>query len=166
MITSVRAALSAAMLVGFYVYALAIAGGLFVGTALLIEVLPGAVLGKLLLVTLAVPFAILVATWRLIRAKTPPPEGLKVRPGRAPGLWAEARAIAAAVGTRPPDEIRLVPEVNAAVSERTHLLGVIGGRRYLYIGVPLLQALTVSQLRAVLAHEFGHYSHSHTRLGA
>lgn len=154
------------MLVGFYVYALAIAGGLFVFTALLIDLLPGAVLGKLLLVALAVPFAILVATWRLIRAKTPPPAGLRVRPGRAPGLWKEARAIAAAVGTRPPDEIRLVPEVNAAVSERTYLLGVIGGRRYLYIGVPLLQALTVSQLRAVLAHEFGHYSHSHTRLGA
>lgn len=166
MLTSVRAALSVAMLAGFYVYALAIAGALLVVTGMLIEVVPGAVLGKLLLVTLAVPFAILVATWRLIRAKTPPPAGVKVRPGRAPALWEEASAIAEAVDTRPPDEIRLVPEVNAAVSERTFLLGMIGGRRYLYIGVPLLQALTVSQLRAVLAHEFGHYSHSHTRLGA
>lgn len=144
MLTSVRAVLSAAMLAGFYVYALGIAVGLFIGTALLIDVLPGAVLGKLVIVTLAVPFAILVATWRLIRAKTPPPAGIKVRPGRAPGLWAEARAMAEAVDTRPPDEIRLVPEVNAAVSERTALFGMIGGRRYLYIGVPLLQALTVT----------------------
>lgn len=166
MLTSFRAALSAVMLAGFYVYALAIAAGLFLLTAFLIDLLPGAAIGKLVLVTLAVPFGILVATWRLIRAKPHPPAGLRVRPGRAPGLWTEARAIAAAVGTRPPDEIRLVPEVNAAVSERTYLLGLIGGRRYLYIGVPLLQAMTVSQLRAVLAHEFGHYSHSHTRLGA
>src|SRR6266508_3941719 len=46
------------------------------------------------------------------------------------------------------------------------MLGLRPGRRYLYLGVPLLQGFTVSQLCAVLAHELGHYSHSHTRLGA
>ncbi|MEO8285542.1 MAG: M48 family metalloprotease [Chloroflexota bacterium] len=33
------------------------------------------------------------------------------------------------------------------------------------IGLPLLQTLTVSQLRAVLAHEFGHYYSGDTKLG-
>jgi hypothetical protein len=56
--------------------------------------------------------------------------------------------------------------VNAAVSEHAKLLGLIPGRRYLYLGLPLLQSLTVPQLRAVLAHELGHYSGAHTRLGA
>jgi hypothetical protein len=65
-----------------------------------------------------------------------------------------------------PDEIRLVPEVNAAVQEDSRLLGLVAGRRYLYIGVPLLQSLSVSQMFAVLAHELGHYSGRHTRLGA
>ena len=32
--------------------------------------------------------------------------------------------------------------------------------------MPLLQAYAVGQIRAVLAHELGHYSHQHTRLGA
>jgi Zn-dependent protease with chaperone function len=45
-------------------------------------------------------------------------------------------------------------------------MGRRAGRRYLYLGVPILQVLTVSQLRAVLAHELGHYSRGHTRFGA
>jgi Zn-dependent protease with chaperone function len=75
------------------------------------------------------------------------------------------RELAAAAQTRPPDQIALVPMVNAAVQEHTKLLGLIGGRRRLYLGVPLLQALTVDQLRSVVAHELGHYSRRHTRLG-
>jgi Zn-dependent protease with chaperone function len=31
-----------------------------------------------------------------------------------------------------------------------------GSRRVMGLGLPLLQALNVSQLEAVLAHEFGH----------
>jgi len=78
-------------------------------------------------------------------------------------LWAEVRAIAAEVRTRVPDEVRLVADVNAAVSEDTRLLGLRGGRRYLYVGLPLLQAMNLAQFRSVLAHELGHYSHQHTR---
>jgi heat shock protein HtpX len=33
------------------------------------------------------------------------------------------------------------------------------------LGLPLLEALTVRQFRAVLAHEFGHYYGGDTRLG-
>ncbi|NUR32010.1 MAG: M48 family metalloprotease, partial [Catenulispora sp.] len=65
-----------------------------------------------------------------------------------------------------PDDIRIIPEVNAAVSEDSRLLGLIGGRRHLYIGMPLLLSLNVSQFRAVIGHELGHYSNAHTRLGA
>jgi hypothetical protein len=59
-----------------------------------------------------------------------------------------------------------VAEVNAAVAEHSKLLGIIPGKRYLYLGIPLLQALSLGQMRAVLAHELGHYSGSHSRLGA
>ena len=33
------------------------------------------------------------------------------------------------------------------------------------LGLPLMQGLTVSQLRAVLAHEFGHFHGGDTKLG-
>ncbi|WP_052768702.1 M48 family metalloprotease [Streptomyces humi] len=68
-------------------------------------------------------------------------------------------------GQRPPDELYLVAEVNAGVAEQSRLLGLLRGRRRMLLGLPLLAGLTVSQLRAVLAHEFGHYGNLDTRLG-
>jgi hypothetical protein len=40
-----------------------------------------------------------------------------------------------------------------------------GSRRVMGLGLPLMQTLTVSQMRAVLAHEFGHYHGGDTALG-
>ncbi|MEU9863995.1 M48 family metallopeptidase [Streptomyces sp. NPDC047971] len=81
-----------------------------------------------------------------------------------PRLWRTVRELADRVGTRAPHEIRLTGEVNAAVSEDSRLLGLLGGRRRLYLGLPLMAGLTEAQLRAVLAHEFGHFTHADTRL--
>lgn len=81
-------------------------------------------------------------------------------------LWHTVRTPAAEIGTRAPDEIRIVAEDNAAVTERTRLLRLVGGAHTLHVGAPPISALSVQQLRAVLAHEFGHYSGHHTRLAA
>ncbi|RJQ66886.1 peptidase M48 Ste24p [Pseudonocardiaceae bacterium YIM PH 21723] len=83
-----------------------------------------------------------------------------------PELWRIVDELAAEVGTRAPDEIHLIGEANANVQEEGRLLGLVPGRRYLRIGWPLLAGLSVAELRAVLAHELGHYSHGHTRLAA
>ena len=173
MIRTLRAALAALLLFGFYLYAFGIVVALGALTVLLIDVsdaVAGSVVEDTIAsraaeVTLVLAGAILVATWKVLRAKPEPLPGLVLNVRRAPDLWAEVRRIAAAVGTRAPDEIRLVPDVKAAVSEDAGLLGLRGGRRYLYIGMPLMQAFSVSQLRAVLAHELGHYSQKHTRFG-
>src|SRR5918992_652885 len=58
----------------------------------------------------------------------------------------------------------LAPDVNAAVFQRGGLLG-FGGQRVLLVGLPLIDTLTVRQLRAVIAHEFGHFHSGDTRLG-
>ncbi|GAA1999184.1 M48 family metallopeptidase [Catenulispora subtropica] len=81
-----------------------------------------------------------------------------------PELWAAVRRIAAAVGTRAPDEIRLIPEGNAGVAEKTRMLGLIPGRRLMMIGTPLVAGLSEAELDAVLAHELGHYANRDTRL--
>ncbi|GHH70787.1 hypothetical protein GCM10017673_23210 [Streptosporangium violaceochromogenes] len=96
----------------------------------------------------------------------PEPGSLPVEPDQAPALWAVVRGLAAEIGTRPPAEIRLVAEVNAKVTEETAFLGLVGGTRRLYIGLPLLAGLSADELRVVLCHELGHYAHAHTRLGA
>ena len=63
-----------------------------------------------------------------------------------------------------PEEIYLVSDFNAWVANRGGVMG-FGSRRVMGVGLPLLQILTVSQFRAVLAHEFGHYYGGDTKLG-
>ncbi|MGH3658809.1 MAG: M48 family metallopeptidase, partial [Micromonosporaceae bacterium] len=162
-----RAVLAVLLLLGFYVLALVqlVAVGGF--TIWLGTVIPGMLALKVTWPVLAaVVGAVGLALWRAIRNKPEPPEGLPLAHREAPYLWDAVAHLARSVGTRMPDEIRLVPEVNAAVVEHTKLLGLMSGRRFLYIGVPLVHGMTIAQLNAVLAHELGHYSHSHTRLGA
>ncbi|NHB83662.1 M48 family metalloprotease [Tessaracoccus sp. HDW20] len=59
--------------------------------------------------------------------------------------------LAALAETAPPDRIVIVAEVNASVAE-------VAGRRELEIGLPLLAAMTRGELRAVIAHELGHFA--------
>lgn len=165
MLTTLRATIAVVMLFGFYVFALAVVGGLGWLTYFAFATGHGLAGGKLGYVTIAVAGAIVVALWQVIRAKPELPSGLPVSPQQAPELWSSVNELARELKTRAPDQILLVPDVNAAVTEETKLLGLLGGRRTMLLGVPLLQGLTVAQLRSVLAHELGHYSGSHTRLG-
>ncbi|MET0435822.1 MAG: M48 family metallopeptidase [Cellulomonas sp.] len=165
MVTTLRAALSLVMLAGFYVVAvgLVVLLGWLSVLAFSTDHVRGA--GYLAIFALVLVFGIVSALWKVARAKAAPPHGVEVPPQSAPELWTVVRELSAAAHTRAPDEIRLVPEVNAAVSEEARLLGLVGGRRRMYLGVPLLQGLDVAMLRSVLAHELGHYSRNHTRLG-
>lgn len=64
------------------------------------------------------------------------------------------------------DTILLVSELNAAVLQVPRL-GVFGwSRRYLLLGLPLLQILSPEQFQAVLAHEFAHLSARDARQGS
>jgi Zn-dependent protease with chaperone function len=97
-----------------------------------------------------------------------PPEGkvpgVRLEPGEEPMLEAFVADLAERVGTRPPDEISLIVDVNAMVSEVGPFLGLLRGTRRMAISVSLFDALDVSQLRAVLGHELGHYAGRHSRL--
>ncbi|MFC3147013.1 M48 family metalloprotease [Piscinibacterium candidicorallinum] len=62
-------------------------------------------------------------------------------------------------------EVRLNDEFNASAGESRGWFGLIGTKRVLTLGIPLLAALDADDLRAVLAHEFGHFSRRHGRLG-
>lgn len=160
-----RALASVLMLIGFYVVALLQLAAVGALGWWLLSVSNGIVTAKLTFPLLVALGAVVVALWRAVRTKNEPEPGLIVGDREAPGLWATVRELAAAVGTRAPDEIRIVPGVNAAVAEDSKLLGLVAGRRTLYVGLPLLQTMRTDQVRSVLAHELGHYSGRHTRLG-
>ncbi|WP_431963348.1 M48 family metalloprotease [Actinacidiphila sp. bgisy160] len=102
----------------------------------------------------------------ITRSAPPRTDALPVTREEAPGLWELATGIAWRAGARPPDVLLLTGDANASVSEDGAALGLLSGQRRLHLGLPLLASLTHAELRAVLAHEFGHFSHRHTRFGA
>ncbi len=164
--TSLRTALAVALLAGFYLVGLGALAVLAWLSVWLWLTYPGEFAQDASYVVAATAVGLVVPVWRVLRARPQPPAGSPVTVEHAPQLWSVVHELADLVGTRAPDEIRLVAVVNAAVWEDAGLMGLRAGRRYLYVGVPILQVLTVSQIRAVLAHELGHYSRGHTRFGA
>ena len=85
----------------------------------------------------------------------------------APGLWDLARKIADTVNTRPVDEIRVTPGTDLAVYERGNWRerSKDQAHRILILGVGVLNDFNLNGFRAVLAHEYGHFSHRDTAGG-
>ncbi len=168
-----RAVGVAGLLVGFYLLSAAIIVGLVVADVALLSLAgrsdPDPAYLKVLVVMLLVTVAAFLIIGRGVFVSTRVSHGqlpgVVVREADEPALWQRVRELARLVGTRPPSEIRLVGDVNAAVLEQAHLLGLLPGKRRMLIGVPLLLGLTPAQFDAVVAHELGHFSGSHTRIG-
>jgi heat shock protein HtpX len=118
-------------------------------------------------------FALLIAgvivagsmLWSLVprRDKFDAP-GLALERATHPRLFAELDSIASSLQEPMPRQVYLIGEPNAWVADRGGLMG-FGSRRVMGLGLPLLGALNISQFRAILAHEFGHYYGGDTKLG-
>jgi Zn-dependent protease with chaperone function len=113
-------------------------------------------------------FGIIIAgamLWSLVprpdKFKAP---GLLIERETQPRLFAELENIASALSEPMPREVYLIGDVNAWVADRGGMMG-FGSRRVMGLGMPLLSILTISQFRAVLAHEFAHYYGGDTSLG-
>ncbi|GAB3253779.1 M48 family metallopeptidase [Kineosporia babensis] len=113
--------------------------------------------GQVLVLAFPLVAAVLATGRELLRLRAvPPAPGLEVTPEQEPELWDEIDALSEAMGEDPPDRVVLVGEVTAAVTEAS-------GDRELIIGLPLLVGMNRAELRAVIAHEIGHFAHGHTR---
>ncbi len=159
-----RAALALALLVGYYLLALLIVVALL-GISFGELGRPGATRFAVfaIAVTVGIGRAVFAVEKRSADLES---AGVMVSRGEQPALWALVDDVARETGFPVPDDLRLVEDVNAFVHQDTRLLGLVGGKRHLGIGTALLQVLTVDELRAVLAHELGHYAGGDTRLSA
>lgn len=95
-----------------------------------------------------------------------PDEGRPLTPSEAPGLFLALAEVAEVAGARRVDRVLLFAGAAVSVREAGGRLQVLLGRgeRILHLGLGAVRGLTVSELKAVLAHEYGHFSHGETRL--
>ena len=154
-----RAWLSATMLAGFLAVAAAQLLLVVVPVLLILSLLPSGVVLRLgVPVCIATVGVMAYATWRALRTRRVEPAGVPVTRADASPLWAMIDAAAQAGQVRTPDRVIVVAEATVAFSERTHLLGLVGGPRDLFVGLPLLQAWDNAVLGAAVAHELAHGS--------
>ncbi|MGW0579545.1 M48 family metallopeptidase [Streptomyces sp. NPDC002920] len=163
---TLRALRALVLLAGFYLLGVVLLALLAAGDYLLFRHAPGGLAAKLALISVLLAIPLVRGLFMLRAPKDEEAPGLSVTEAEEPRLWRTVRELAEEVGTRAPSRIVLTPDVNAAVSENARLLGMLPGPRRLYLGVPLMQGLNEAQLRSVLAHELGHYSHADTRLAS
>ena len=103
----------------------------------------------------------------LFAVKRSPPEGLhEITPEQEPGLFIFLHELADAAGAPRPHKVFLSDRVNAAVFYDLSLLNLIfPSRKNLEIGLALVNVLNRGELRAVLAHEFGHFAQRSMAVG-
>jgi Zn-dependent protease with chaperone function len=102
----------------------------------------------------------------LVKIKYSDP-GRKLEEAEAPGLFKLTREVADTMGTRPIDEIRITPSTDLAVYERGTWKERLqdSANRILILGTGIIKDFKQDEFRAVLAHEYGHFSHRDTAGG-
>lgn len=92
-----------------------------------------------------------------------PPQGRLITEEEAPKLYEMAEKVRQSSLAHNFHGIILVDEFKAAIYQIPRL-GLFGWHRnYLILGLPLLYSLKTNELKAIIAHEFGHLSYKHAR---
>lgn len=100
---------------------------------------------------------------RSLWVRLPAPRGLELSRADAPLLFEMVEEASRKLESPRPDHVLLTDDFNAAVVQIPRF-GLLGWQvNYLVVGLPLMQALSPEQFRAVVAHEFGHLSGNHGR---
>lgn len=159
------AVLGAAVLFAIFPLAILIGLGFLVvatgGKALLLV----AKFGKLLFLMLVPCWVMLKASFQMLFSRFPAPQGRKLAKDEAPDLFARIAELRQRTGGPAIHHVLLTNELNAAIVQHPRF-GLLGWEQnYLILGLPLLQLLSEEEALAVIAHEYGHLSGHHSRLG-
>jgi len=94
------------------------------------------------------------------------PDGIAVSAEDEPKLFEFLHKLADEIGAPKPHKVFITPNVNAAVFYDLSLLNFIfPSKKNLIIGLGLVNVLRVDELKAVLAHEFGHFAQGSMLVG-
>ncbi|MBL8471044.1 MAG: M48 family metallopeptidase [Rhodocyclaceae bacterium] len=121
--------------------------------------------GKLLVLLLIPAWVMVKSSVHMLLSRLPKPSGRELTAREAPALFAALRDLRRRTGGPRIHHVLLTEQLNAAIVQHPRF-GLFGWEQnYLILGLPLLQAMTEHEALAVVAHEFGHLSGNHGRLG-
>ncbi len=104
-------------------------------------------------------------TFRMFFAPLPVPAGRELHESEAPQLFGMIGDLQQKLQGAPIHHVLVTSEFNASIVQCPRF-GLFGGyRNYLILGLPLLYAVSAAEILAVIAHEYGHLSRSHGKLG-
>lgn len=112
----------------------------------------------LAVVVLATGWAVLRSLWVTFLRPADGDPGERLAPEAQPRLFAALEEVATRLGTRRVDSVFVVPGTEVAVFERGGATRQLAGRseRCLILGLGVLEGMQQAQLKAILAHEYGH----------
>lgn len=92
---------------------------------------------------------------------------LKLDSNTHPELWSFVHQICAETGAPKPKNIYVDPDVNAYVSYSNMWLSLLLPiKKELTIGIGLIDSLNLSEFKAVISHEFGHFAQKSMKIGS
>jgi Zn-dependent protease with chaperone function len=147
-----------------YAYIFLVLAGLLAifGAIVLLVIHSGRINGATIKICILVLVPVAIAL-RSLWVNFPPPVGLEMTRKEVPRLFELVDELTAKLNAPKLHCILLTSEFNASIVQIPHL-GILGWQQnYLLLGLPLMQALSPHQFRAVLAHELGHLSGNHSR---
>ena len=147
--------------------------GLIVGSLVLILAtttslsrLPYPVLWVLASIVAAI-FALVLIKGLFAREAVDKTMHIEIEEDDQPVFFSFIRRLTDEIGAPRPNKVFITPEVNASVVSELSLLNLfVPPKRNLVVGLPLVNSLNLSEFKAVMGHEFGHFSQKTSRLYA
>lgn len=126
---------------------------------------PVALLIGLAVVAFGTGIAILIGFYYLFFPPKRKTLGITIAENEEKKLWNLTKEIAKEIQAKPIDKIVITPDPGIGVYLDGNLLSTIfgGGKRVLEIGLSSLHDLTTDEFKAILAHEYGHFSNKDTQ---
>lgn len=119
------------------------------------------------IIALGVMVFLFLVKFIFARTQESDPQQIEITERDQPRLFDFIRRVTQEVKTDFPKRIFLVPDVNAAVLYNSSFWSMfLPIRKNLRIGLGLVNSLNVSEFKATLAHEFGHFSQRSMKLGS
>jgi Zn-dependent protease with chaperone function len=125
----------------------------------------GSLFTKLMLMSwLLVVLPIVWLVLRMFFSAIPVPQGRELTKEEAPQLFSMLEQMQQRLQAAPIHHVLVTEDFNAAIAQCPRF-GLFGGyRNYLVLGLPLMYAVSGEELRAIIAHEYGHLAGGHGKL--